>query len=232
IYVKEYERAFEVVKEISEAGLQPNASTKGFLIRLYGRTGDLAAARRVFDGVSGGGAVLAYNDMLDVLGMNGLVDEMRQLFLKMTGLAAFTNDLSELTADAYRQAVRVVAPDRETFHVLIKWHSQYWDIDTATQYVRVMTEVFDIQPVAKTFKLIITPQTAVREFQKCASVGVLMGEKYGIEPPVYILRTLERAGKKLASMEEKIRKSEAQRSSVFSGLFGSSSDDPSAPVTA
>ncbi|KAJ2814298.1 hypothetical protein GGI24_006431, partial [Coemansia furcata] len=168
IFTKEYERAFKVVEEITEAGLRPNVLTQSYLIRLYGQSGDLAAARRVFDGVSGGGSVLAYNEMLDVLGMNGLVEEMRQLFLQMTGLSAFTSDLSELTADACQRAVSMAIPNRETFHALIKWHSQYWDVDMATKYVRAMSEAFGIQPVAKTFKLIITHQTATREFQKCA----------------------------------------------------------------
>ncbi|KAJ2788607.1 hypothetical protein GGI18_002862 [Coemansia linderi] len=224
IFAKDYERAFHVLEEIAEAGLQPNVTTQAYLIRLYGLTGDLAAARRVFEQASGEGSVVVYNDMLDVLGMNGLVEEMRQLFLDMTGLASLVSDLSKLTADDCQRAQGAVAPNRKTFHILIKWHSQYWDVDTAANYVRVMSEAFHIQPVAKTFKLIISPQTAVREFQKCASIGVLMGETYDITPPGYIVRTLERAAKQIADMEEMVRKSEAQRSSIFYDLFGSSSE--------
>ncbi|KAJ2732212.1 hypothetical protein IW152_003995 [Coemansia sp. BCRC 34962] len=225
IFAKDYKRAFNVLEEMAEAGLQPNVTTQAYLIRLYGLTGDLAAARRVFDQVSGEGSVLVYNDMLDVLGMNGLVEEMRRLFLDMTGLSSIGSDLSELTADVCQQAKGAVAPNRKTFHILIKWHSQYWDVDTAAQYLRVMSEVFHIQPVAKTFKLIITHRTAIREFQKCASIGVLMGEKYNITPPGYIVRTLESAAKQIAKMEEMIRKSEAQQSSVFYDLFGGPSEN-------
>ncbi|KAJ2487052.1 hypothetical protein IWW47_005462, partial [Coemansia sp. RSA 2052] len=216
---KQYERAFAVVEEIVQAGLEPNEYTRTCLIRLYGLTGDLAAARRVFDGeVSGKSSsspsVHVYNAMLDVLGMNGLVEEMRHLFLQMTGLVG--RDLSEL---ARGHGSGGVNPNRGTFHALIKWHATYWDVDTATKYVRVMSEVFGVRPVAKTFKLIITRKTAVREFQKCAATAVLMSEGHGVEPPGFVVRTLERASKQLADMEQKVKESEAQRSSVFSGLF-------------
>ncbi|KAJ2742141.1 hypothetical protein GGI20_004692 [Coemansia sp. BCRC 34301] len=217
---RQYEHAFGVMEEIQQAGLQPSEYTYTRLIRLYGLTGDLAVARRTFDDMvlSSKCSVYVYNAMLDVLGMNGLVEEMRQMFLRMTGLSEFgSRDLSELTAQS--KGMGLVEPNRATFHVLIKWHARYWDMDTATKYVRVMKQVFGVQPVAKTFKLMITTKTAVREFQKCAEVGVMMKEVYGIVPPEYIVRTLEQAERQLADMESKIKESETQKSSLFSSIL-------------
>ncbi|KAJ2890316.1 hypothetical protein IWW38_004200 [Coemansia aciculifera] len=224
MFGRQYERAFKVVEEMKEAGLRPTEYTQTCLVRLYGLTGDLVAARRVFHELSDNSSspsIYAYNAMLDVLGMNGLVEEMRHMFLQAVGLGDFIGrDLSELEpppTDAKRGLA--LSPNRETFHVLIKWHAVYWDVDRATQYVRVMNDVFGVRPVARTLKVLVTEKTAVREFQKCAEAAVMMSERYGVVPPGFVVRTLEAAKEKLAAMEKKVQEAEAQRSSIFAGLF-------------
>ncbi|KAJ2485981.1 hypothetical protein EV174_001395 [Coemansia sp. RSA 2320] len=227
LYGKQYERAFEVYREMQGAGIAGNTYTSTCLIRLYGATGDLIAARRVFDGVlselgRGGPNVHVYNAMLDVLGTNGLMEEMRDLFLRMVGLADYSGgDVSGFGKDECRgglERMGAIAPDRSTFHVLAKWHAQYWDLGTAKKYVELMAGGYGIQPVAKTFKVMVNVKTAMRDFQGCCELGVMMAERYDITPPGHIMRALERAGKVRKDMEDKIRESEEQASSLLSAF--------------
>ncbi|KAJ1648038.1 hypothetical protein J3B02_003938 [Coemansia erecta] len=255
ILAKQYDRAFEVIREISAVGLQPNTYTKVLMIRLYGLTGDLNAARRVFDfvhqSVAGhasysrlpdyiseanelghcGPNVSVYTEMISVLGMNGLMDEMRELFLKLSGLP-IDLPLNQITADIVADARRLdyqrMRPTIDTFHQLIRWHAQYWDIDTATRYIHLMP-VFGIDPVPKSFKLIVTPENAARNLDKCVELAAGMREM-GLEVPGSITRILGKARDKIEEMDEMVRVSMGQRSLVFGQPAAPESNDPASPI--
>ncbi|KAJ1934946.1 hypothetical protein EC988_008645, partial [Linderina pennispora] len=190
LVVGELDRALETIREIRRAGLQPNSYTQASLIRLYGLLGDLEAAKRVFgfacsstklavwaekfmqfvkkhigywqdsleDANLSGPTVHIYNEMLDVLGMNGMVEEMRALFEEMV-------------------VEREIKPTRKSFEVMIKWHAKYWDMDSAEKYLEMMPGC-KVQPTPATFKLLITPETATRDLNRCGKLAMEMTTKY------------------------------------------------------
>ncbi|KAJ2547380.1 hypothetical protein EV175_005245 [Coemansia sp. RSA 1933] len=156
-----------------------------------------------------------YNAMLDVLGMNGLVDEMHELLVRMchidtsNGVPSAADITRMLQNGTFELPHRPLAPDRKTFHVLIKWRAQYWDLDTAEQYVRLMAAC-GIKPVPKTFKLMITPKTAEQQVDRCLELVELMAEEYNLEQPMSIIRMLDRATRSRDEMKEMIRISEEE----------------------
>ncbi|KAJ1896172.1 hypothetical protein LPJ66_004152 [Kickxella alabastrina] len=242
----QYERAFEVLREVREGhgGVQPNTYTRTCLIRLYGLTGDLAAAQRTFAfvlGQSTGPAAAAangadyvaavddrgmcaanahvYTAMMHVLGMNGQLAEMQRLFLQMTGLPE-TQNLGELTRRTAGLAQRTQGslwPRRQTLHALVQWHARYWDLRGALQWVALMYEVFGIRPVPKTFKLALTPENCLRDLETCAEVVLEMEHRWGVRPPRSVVEAVERAARKVEEMKEMIRSAEAQSSTLFPG---------------
>ncbi|KAJ2190174.1 hypothetical protein EV181_001188 [Coemansia sp. RSA 532] len=245
-----YGRAFEVVREMRERGVQPSTWTQAYLIRLYGETGDLESARREFaracrnspwtgvaetssigtkywqektddHGVYGLG-IGTFNEMLGVLGRNGLMSEMRDLFMRFTGLSVEATD-GELQARAQHTGLR---PNAHTFHELIHWHATYWDMDTAVNIVRLMSKC-GVRPVPKTLKLIVTPQTAERDVETCAQIAILLREEYGVQVSQSVVRIIETAREKAEEMEEQIKSAESQNPtflqtlSNLTGLSGS-----------
>ncbi|KAJ1878197.1 hypothetical protein H4R99_004919 [Coemansia sp. RSA 1722] len=242
IRAEQYDRAFDVIREISTVGLQPNTFTRVLLIKLYGLTGDLNAARRVFEfaqeSVSGhaihrrlpdyvtetsssdlghcGPSVALYNEMINVFGMNGLMDEMRELFLKLAGLPPSIS-LDQITQkdvlDARKLDYRRIRPDQDTFHALIRWHARYWDVDMAERYLRLMP-LFKVEKIAKSFLLIVTPDNAQRNLQKCVELVAEMRDE-GMEVSASTVGILQRASEKIAEMEEMVRISMGQKSTVF-----------------
>ncbi|KAI8323177.1 hypothetical protein GQ54DRAFT_258661 [Martensiomyces pterosporus] len=251
IVIGQYEQALEAAREIRQVGLQPNTYTQACLIRLYGLTGDLQAARRVFNFVcsSAAGAssqaerhlaraharvqywqnavddlhlcgpnVYVYNEMLEVYGMNGLVDDMDMLLWRMLGMGEHV-EMDQITAEAVEgaRAAQTCKPNRKTFHTMIKWHATYWDLKTAAKYMELM-QIYGITPNAATFKLMITKDTAVRDLQTCGELALAMTTKYGIPPIRSVVNTLEVAAKKVKSMDEMIREAETQRSTLFPSL--------------
>ncbi|KAJ1991196.1 hypothetical protein GGI25_004838 [Coemansia spiralis] len=247
VFTKNYDLAFELVREMRESGRQPNSYTQQLLVRLYGLTGDLRSARGVFafvcsfpgpadqaaarytDGADQywdnavedlnlcGPTVGLYNEMLDVLGMNGLVDEMHALFLRMLGLepAASIADLVDGMASKKISVQNApIVPNRDTFHTLIKWHAKYWDLDTAEALVQMMY-MCGAQPVPKTLKLMVNRETAMRDAQRCGSLALKMATEYGVTPSQNVVRTLEWAVKKTEEMRAMVEEAESQRSSIF-----------------
>ncbi|KAJ2500357.1 hypothetical protein GGH96_002773 [Coemansia sp. RSA 1972] len=249
-----YGRAFEVVREMRERGVQPSTWTQAYLIRLYGETGDLESARREFaracrnspwTGVNAGTNTVGtkywqektddrsvfglgigtFNEMLGVLGRNGLMSEMRDLFVRFTGIPIEAiND--ELKGKIRHTGLR---PNAHTFHELIYWHATYWDMDTAVNIVRLMSKC-GVQPVPKTLKLMVTPQTAERDVETCAQIAILLREEYGVHVSQSVVRIIETAREKAEEMEEQIKSAEAQNPTflqTLSNLTGLSG--PTAP---
>ncbi|PIA13264.1 hypothetical protein COEREDRAFT_94674 [Coemansia reversa NRRL 1564] len=249
------DRAVEIIQESRQRGLQPNTYTRASIIRLYGRLGDLTAARQAFGtacrcaevpaGIAAVGicetedtwATQAYwknatddkrvsgvnihvcNEMLNVLGLNGLVDEMRQMAGHLLGMPNTTTaaDINtELASGKTPHTHRGLRPNIKTFHILVKWHAAYWDLDSAMEYVRVMQK-YGIKPVSKTLKLIVTPDTANRDVRKCAEIAVAMRQELDVLISRSVVRILEHASKKTKKMEEMVRQAEMQRSTLFTG---------------
>ncbi|KAJ2162817.1 hypothetical protein GGF46_000381 [Coemansia sp. RSA 552] len=232
-------RAFEISNEMRQRGIQPNGFTRVLRIRLCGLAGDLPAARREFgeacrysripvdpgipvpmpaqeywhdahdDLRLGGGGVHACNAMLEVLGMNGLMDELRLVFAQMLGLQ--THDEVDSAASPGQAAVR---PTMETFHVMIKWHAKYWDLDGAMRHVRLMPR-FHLRPEPKTVKLLITPETAHRNVRACADIAVELASEFHIVLPASTLRILNAASKAAQKMDDMVRASEDQPTMPF-----------------
>ncbi|KAJ1955445.1 hypothetical protein GGI12_005556 [Dipsacomyces acuminosporus] len=242
IVTGQYDRALEVAREVRQAGLQPNTYTQTCLIRLYGLTGDLESAKRIFalvcssstlgqasrrvqywqdavdDAHLSGPNVYVYNEMLQVYGVNGLVDDMRSLFMRMLGLDGKA-ELDQVADAVVRQTkhTRLCRPNIDTFHTMIKWHAKYWDLERAVKYMEMM-QLYGIKPTASTFKLMITKDTAVRDLRRCGELALEMTTKYGIAPVRSIVNVLEVSAKKVKSMDEMIRESEMQRSTLFPSL--------------
>ncbi|KAJ2663502.1 hypothetical protein IW148_002441 [Coemansia sp. RSA 1199] len=237
-----YGRAFEVVREMRERGVQPSTWTQAYLIRLYGETGDLESARREFAracrnspwaGVTAGADTVrtkywqdktddrgvyglgigTFNEMLGVLGRNGLMREMRELFIRITGLPIEAIN-GELHGKIRSTGLR---PNAHTFHELIHWHATYWDMDTAVNIVRLMSKC-GVRPVPKTLKLLVTPQTAERDVETCAQIAILLREEYGVAVSQSVVRIIETAREKAEEMEEQIRSAEAQKPTFLQTL--------------
>ncbi|KAJ1835572.1 hypothetical protein LPJ63_000982 [Coemansia sp. RSA 2711] len=250
IRASNFDRAFEIVREVRQRGVVPNTMTQALLVRLYGVTGDLESARREFAnacrvtrtpslfGMPGcdplrtrywqatagdqrinGANIYVCNEMLVVLGRNGLMDEMRQLLVRILGLDHSTSLLDTGDHDL-RQAMRKrgLRPSLNTFHALIEWHAVYWDMDRAVDYVHLMRRC-GVAPTPKTLRLLVTPVTAERDFQRCAEITVMMHERYRVQIPQSTMRIIEKAKTRAQEMEEQIRAAEAQPS-LFSSLTG------------
>ncbi|KAJ1735467.1 hypothetical protein LPJ61_000533 [Coemansia biformis] len=253
IFTDQNARALDIAKEIKARGLQPTAYTHACLIHLYGRSGDLEAARRQFgsacrssqvppgigvearqdaarpsqpywyDAVDDmrlcGTNVYICNAMLEIYGANGMVDNMRLLFLQLLGLEGYAGDIDNVGQEAVREAVKArgLRPVARTFHVMIKWHAAYWDMESAVKYVRLMSRC-GVPPAPKTLKLLVTKATVKRDVAECARIALLMGSEYGVEVPRTIVQMIEAAAQKQAEMDEMIRQAEQQHVSIFSGL--------------
>ncbi|KAJ1665194.1 hypothetical protein EV178_003372 [Coemansia sp. RSA 1646] len=261
---RQYDQAFALVQEMQSSGIQPNTLTQNLLIKLHGLTGNLQAAKDTFaftcsfpgdltkaatrysdkkhsywdDAVEDlclcGGTVQTCNAMLDVLGMNGLVDEMHELLIRMckldtsAGVPGPDKITRMIQSGSFLLPRGPLAPNMDTFHTLIKWRSEYWDLDTAEQYVQLM-DACGFAPVSKTFKLMITYKTVARDLQKCSELAFRMVSDYKIDPSPYLIKMLEWATEENDKMEESIRISEAQRPSSFLGFsLKSRSDSPPA----
>ncbi|KAJ2772677.1 hypothetical protein IWQ57_001665 [Coemansia nantahalensis] len=161
------------------------------------------------------------NAMLDVYGANGMVQEMRQLFLRLLGLDGYTGGISTISREAARDAVRArgIQPVAQTFHTMIKWHAAYWDLAAAVEYTHLMSRC-GVPPTSRTLKLLVTKDTVQRDVAACANVAVLMGAEYNVEVPSNVVRLIETAAQKRAEMDEMVRQSETQHSSILSGLSG------------
>ncbi|KAJ2793092.1 hypothetical protein H4R20_006646 [Coemansia guatemalensis] len=246
-------RAAEIVQEIRQRGLQPNTYTRASIIRLYGRLGDLTAARQAFGaacrhaevpaGIAAVGicetedawAAQAYwknatedmrvsgvnihvcNEMLNVLGLNGLVDEMRNMAGHLLGMPNATTAAeisAALASGETPHTHRGLRPNIQTFHILVRWHAAYWDLDAAMEYARVMRN-YGIDPVSKTLKLIVTAETAKRDVRKCSEISVAMRRELDVLVPGSVVRILERASEETRKMEEMVRQAELQRSTLF-----------------
>ncbi|KAJ2359174.1 hypothetical protein GGF43_000340, partial [Coemansia sp. RSA 2618] len=243
---RNYDRAFEVVRELRRRGFQPNTWTQAYLVRLYGLSGDLESARREFVhacrlskwGAIGRDAdrlrnvywqdktndlrVFGVNificiEMLGVLGRNGLMDEMRELLLRVLGLNGI--DVDSISNRALRKTIstRGIRPNMRMFHEVIGWHATYWDMDAAVGFVHLMSRC-GIPPVPKTLKLIVNKVTASRDVAQCAKVALMMHEKYGIELPRSTMRTIKVAKAMAVKMQEQIEEAEAQNPTFFQTL--------------
>ncbi|KAJ2846661.1 hypothetical protein GGI22_006186 [Coemansia erecta] len=263
ISAKAYDYAFTLVNEMVPSGIQPNSATHNLRIKLHGLVGDLQAARDLFAYTCGlpgpkaarksdkkpeywadavedfwlcGATTATYNIMLDVLGMNGLVDEMHELLVRMCGLdtSGKIPTIEMLTRMVREGAVELpckpLALSIKTFHVLIKWRAKYWDLEAAEQYLLLMVAC-GFKPVPKTFKQIITYETVRRDLRKCNELALRMVTEYGLKPSAFLVRMLEWATEENNAMKEKIRISEEQ--SLASSLFGfswkSKPEDPPPP---
>ncbi|KAJ2082700.1 mannosyl-oligosaccharide 1,3-1,6-alpha-mannosidase activity protein [Coemansia sp. RSA 988] len=160
------------------------------------------------------------NEMLNVLGLNGLVDEMRQMaghLLGMPNAATAAEINTALASGETPRTHRGLRPNIETFHILVKWHAAYWDLDAAMEYARVMRK-YGINPVSKTLKLVVTAMTAKRDVRKCADIAVMMSRDLNLLVPRSVVRILEHASKETKKMEEMVRQAELQRSTLFPGV--------------
>ncbi|KAJ2369463.1 hypothetical protein IW150_005149 [Coemansia sp. RSA 2607] len=234
--------AAEVVREVDGggAGVCPTAYTRALEIRLHGAAGDLAAARRVFETVRAGipgvrrtadytrngiglsGLVAlntgTYDAMLDVLGMNGLLDEMQTLFFDLCGhpSAKSLDHLVQIVSRfPYASSRRRLRPRMSTFRSLIRWHAKYWDVSGCVTWIESM-HVFGLRPDAAILRSVVTPENAVRELQACGALALRLAEHYGVETPVEVVRTLERAAKKVARMHDQVRAAMGQPSTLWS----------------
>ncbi|KAJ1801586.1 hypothetical protein LPJ59_000151 [Coemansia sp. RSA 2399] len=259
ISAKEYDYAFTLVNEMAPSGIQPNSTTHNLRIKLHGLVGDLQAARDLFAYTCGspgpkptrksdkkteywadavedfwlcGATTVTYNIMLDVLGMNGLVDEMHELLVRMCGLDASgeiptTETLTRMVREGAVELPRKpLALSIETFHVLIKWHAKYWDLEAVEQYLLLMVAC-GFKPVPKTFKQIITHETVGRDLRKCSELALRMVTEYGLKPSAFLVRMLERATEENNAMKEKIKMSEKQGlTSLFGFSWKSKPKDP------
>ncbi|KAI9476656.1 hypothetical protein BX667DRAFT_506820 [Coemansia mojavensis] len=161
------------------------------------------------------------NEMLDVLGRNGLMDEMKRLFLCVLGLDKATNSIDEISKQEMLQGVglRGIKPNIQTFHLMIKWHAMYWDMEGAVSYVHLMSR-YGINPVPKTLKLLIHRTTASRDYKQCAEIAMMVHDKYETMIPNSVIRNIETHQAKAMNMEKQIREAESQQTSIFSSLTG------------
>ncbi|KAJ2722650.1 hypothetical protein GGI07_003177 [Coemansia sp. Benny D115] len=246
----QYERALEVIREMPSDGVQPNTYTYGCLLRLYGLTGDLEAARRTLEEIrtnstvgsnsssrktrakSGGMPdylqgpsrmkgvcglnIHVYTEMLNVLGMNGLLDEMRALFLELTGLPQAT-PLKEITPTMARKARETggLWPTRKTFHTLIGWHARYWDLDGAIRYLDVMADAYGVRPDGRVLSLVVTRENAQRNLDVCSELVLHMHRRWQVAVPRAVAVELEHAAEEDRKMQEMIRIAEEQPSRLF-----------------
>ncbi|KAJ2779964.1 hypothetical protein H4R18_003710 [Coemansia javaensis] len=153
--------------------------------------------------------VYVYNEMLDVYGMNGMVDDMRALFLRLLGQGGHGGALADIGAEAVRRATRArgIRPNAASFHVMIKWHAAYWDLDSAAEYMHLMSRC-GIAPTAKTLALLVTAKAALRDVDKCAEIVRLAASRYAVETPAVVARRIEVAARKRDEMAEMVRQAE------------------------
>ncbi|KAJ2843046.1 hypothetical protein IWW36_005688, partial [Coemansia brasiliensis] len=161
------------------------------------------------------------NEMLDVLGRNGLMDEMRQLFLCILGLDKTEISIDEISSQDMLQGIglRGIKPTIQTFHLMMKWHAMYWDMEGAVSYVHLMSR-YGINPVPKTLKQLIHQTTASRDYKQCVEIAMMIHDKYGVIIPNSIMRTIETHQAIAKDMENQIREAESQQTSIFSSLTG------------
>ncbi|KAJ1719449.1 hypothetical protein LPJ53_005800, partial [Coemansia erecta] len=183
--------AAEVVREMDDgrAGVRGTSYTKMLAIRLHGYSGDLAEARRVFESVrmglegpqrpvadymgdsadlgTAGLNVETYDAMLDVLGMNGMLDEMFRLFAELAGhpsAGSLEQLVSLVSSDGAKRGRRGLRPHLSTFYVLLRWHAKYWDVAGCIRWIEAMS-AFGLRPEARILNMVVTQENAVRELQ-------------------------------------------------------------------
>ncbi|KAJ2695483.1 hypothetical protein H4R19_005841 [Coemansia spiralis] len=161
------------------------------------------------------------NAMLEVYGVNGMVQEMRLLFLQLLGMDGYTGGIATIDGEAARAAAksRGMPPVARTFHVMIKWHAAYWDMAAAVEYAQLMSR-YGIPPTGQTLKLLVTQETVKRDVEACANVALLMSSEYSVEVPRNVVRLIEVAAQKRAEMDDMVRQAEGQHTSILSGLAG------------
>ncbi|KAJ2450921.1 hypothetical protein EV183_003953 [Coemansia sp. RSA 2336] len=164
------------------------------------------------------------NEMLDVLGRNGLMDEMKRLFACVLGLDKAAGSVDEISKQQMLQGVglRGIEPNIQTFHLMIKWYAMYWDMEEAVSYVHLMGR-YGISPVPKTLKLLVNRTTASRDYKQCAEIAMMIHEKYATIVPNSVIHNIETYQAKAMDMEKQIREAESQKTSIFSSLTGISS---------